>query len=64
MRAYDSLYMDVATYFRSGCSLEDEKRVYKTDLPPIYFQHQGKLFVYLLFSISDLYRTFYDNHWI
>jgi hypothetical protein len=34
--------MDVASYFRSACSLEDEEtKIFKTDLPPIYFQHQG-----------------------
>ncbi|KAJ5540629.1 hypothetical protein N7494_005705 [Penicillium frequentans] len=53
LRAYDSLYMDVATYFRSGCSLEDEKRVYKTDLPPIYFQHQGHSMTIIGFEIRD-----------
>lgn len=42
MRAHDALYMDVANYFRSNCSLEDEKKVFMTDLPPIYFQHQGE----------------------
>jgi hypothetical protein len=42
MLAYDKLYMEVASYFRSACSLDDEKtKVFKTDLPPIYFQHQG-----------------------
>lgn len=42
MRAYDALYMDVAEYFRSACLLDDEEtKVFTTDLPPIYFQHQG-----------------------
>ncbi|KAJ5928001.1 hypothetical protein N7466_006957 [Penicillium verhagenii] len=53
LRAYDSLYMDVATYFRSGCSLDDEKRVYRTDLPPIYFQHQGHSMTIIGFEIRD-----------
>lgn len=41
MRAYDALYMDVASYYRSACSLDEEKKTFMTDLPPIYFQHQG-----------------------
>ncbi|KAJ5765574.1 hypothetical protein N7520_005133 [Penicillium odoratum] len=53
LRAYDSLYMDVAAYFRSACTLEDEKRVYKTDLPPIYFQHHGHSMTIIGFEIRD-----------
>jgi hypothetical protein len=42
--AHDKLYMDVANYFRSVCSLDDEtKKVFQTELPPIYFQHQGNM---------------------
>ncbi|KAJ6171645.1 hypothetical protein N7470_000712 [Penicillium chermesinum] len=42
IRAYESLYDHIAAYFRAGCSIEDEdSKVSKTDLPPVYFQHQG-----------------------
>lgn len=42
--------MYVANYFRSA-SPEDETRIVKTELPPIYFQHQGTFS--LLFSTSS-----------
>ncbi|KAF7128629.1 hypothetical protein CNMCM5793_003417 [Aspergillus hiratsukae] len=41
MRAHDALYAAVATYFRSACSLEADDKVFVTNLPPIYLQHQG-----------------------
>lgn len=41
LRAHDALCMNIAEYFRRGCSLEDDKKVVMTDLPPVYFQHQG-----------------------
>ena len=41
VRAHDALYMNVAAYFRPACSLEKDDKVIKTELPPIYFQHQG-----------------------
>lgn len=42
MRAHDALYQDVASYYRSNCSLDEEKKIFMTDRPPIYFQHQGE----------------------
>ena len=54
MRAYDSLYVDVADYFRSGCSLDEETKVFKTDLPPLYFQHQGRLLSLNFFDVQVL----------
>lgn len=39
-RACDALYMHVANYLRSA-SPENEARIVQTDLPPIYFQHDG-----------------------
>ncbi|KAJ6060416.1 hypothetical protein N7444_002270 [Penicillium canescens] len=54
IRACDALYMDVASYFRSACSLEDEEtKIFKTDLPPIYFQHQGHSMTIVGFEIRD-----------
>ncbi|KAJ5216495.1 uncharacterized protein N7498_002902 [Penicillium cinerascens] len=53
MRACDSLYMEVAAYFRSACSLDDKEKVFKTDLPPIYFQHQGHSMTIVGFEIRD-----------
>ena len=41
VQAYEALYIDVADYFRSACSPHDETKIVQTDLPPIYFQHQG-----------------------
>ncbi|KAJ5364679.1 uncharacterized protein N7496_010392 [Penicillium cataractarum] len=52
--AHDKLYMEVASYFRSVCSLDDEtKKVFQTDLPPIYFQHQGHSMTIVGFEIRD-----------
>ncbi|KAJ5126243.1 hypothetical protein N7448_005554 [Penicillium atrosanguineum] len=53
MRACDSLYMGVAAYFRSVCSVDDTEKVFKTDLPPIYFQHQGHSMTIVGFEIRD-----------
>lgn len=33
--------MNIAEYFRPACSLEGADKIINTDLPPIYFQHQG-----------------------
>ena len=41
VRAHDALYMNIAEYFRPACSLEGADKIINTDLPPIYFQHQG-----------------------
>ncbi|KAJ5169127.1 uncharacterized protein N7482_004721 [Penicillium canariense] len=52
--ASDKLYMNVATYFRSACSLDDEEtKVFQTDCPPIYFQHQGHSMTIVGFEIRD-----------
>ncbi|KAJ5541980.1 hypothetical protein N7461_007983 [Penicillium sp. DV-2018c] len=53
-RACDALYQDVADYFRSACSPEDEKsKIVKTDLSPIYFQHQGHSMTIVGFEIRE-----------
>ncbi|KAJ5095149.1 hypothetical protein N7532_007440 [Penicillium argentinense] len=52
-RAYDALYMDVAAYYHSVCSLDDPRKVFMTDLPPIYFQHQGHSMSIIGFEIRD-----------
>ena len=41
VRAHDALYINIAEYFRPACSLEGDEKVINTNLPPIYFQHQG-----------------------
>lgn len=51
MRAHDALYAAVATYFRSACSLEGDDKVFVTNLPPIYLQHQGTVL-----SMSNQFR--------
>jgi hypothetical protein len=43
---------DVADYFRTGSSLEGDEKVLKTDLPPIYFQHQGHSVTIVGFEIG------------
>ncbi|CAI7671695.1 unnamed protein product [Penicillium pancosmium] len=54
MRAHMALYQDVASYFRSHCSLDDEKKkIFMTDLPPIYFQHQGHSMTIIGFEVRD-----------
>lgn len=41
LRAHDALYMNIADYFRQAYSLDGEKKTVITELPPVYFQHQG-----------------------
>ncbi|KAJ5963320.1 uncharacterized protein N7479_003196 [Penicillium vulpinum] len=53
VRACDALYIDVADYFRSACSPEDETKIVQTELPPIYFQHQGHSMTIVGFEIRD-----------
>lgn len=47
-RAYDALHMNVAAYFQPALSLDGKGKVIVTDLPPIYFQHQGIVFHFSL----------------
>lgn len=51
--AHDALYMEVASYFRSNIPLENETKVFTTDLPPIYFQHQGHSMTIIGFEIRE-----------
>ncbi|RAH48341.1 C78 family peptidase [Aspergillus brunneoviolaceus CBS 621.78] len=53
MRAHDALFMNVASYFRDSRNLEREDKVISTDLPPIYFQHQGHSMTIVGFEIRD-----------
>ncbi|KXG52361.1 Peptidase C78, ubiquitin fold modifier-specific peptidase 1/ 2 [Penicillium griseofulvum] len=53
VRAHDALYIDVADYFRSACSPEDDSKILQTDLPPIYFQHQGHSMTIVGFEIRE-----------
>ncbi|PYH94978.1 DUF1671-domain-containing protein [Aspergillus ellipticus CBS 707.79] len=53
MRAQDALLMNVANYFRNACSLEGRNKVIQTDLPPIYFQHQGHSLTIIGFEVRD-----------
>lgn len=52
LRAHDILFQDVADYFRTGCSLEGDDKILKTDLPPIYFQHQGHSLTIVGFEVG------------
>lgn len=51
MRAHDALLANVAEYFRRACSLEGDEKVFKTDLPPIYLQHQGHSLTVIGFEV-------------
>ncbi|RMJ24452.1 Peptidase family C78 [Aspergillus sp. HF37] len=53
LRAHDALCMNIAEYLRRGCSLEDDEKVLMTDLPPIYFQHQGHSMTIVGFEIQN-----------
>lgn len=68
MRAHDALYMNIAEYFRPAYSMEGADKVVSTDLPPIYFQHQGMKTSpfsprYIIDSLSLDVRPFYDHRW-
>jgi hypothetical protein len=52
MHAHDALLQDVATYFRSGISVDGEEKVLSTDLAPIYFQHQGHSMTIIGFEVN------------
>ncbi|KAF7174129.1 hypothetical protein CNMCM5623_006461 [Aspergillus felis] len=51
MRAHDALYAAVAAYFRCACSLDGDDKVFVTNLPPIYLQHQGHSLTIVGFEI-------------
>ena len=41
LRAYDRVLIAVGEYFRQASSLDEDRKVEITHLPPIYFQHPG-----------------------
>ncbi|KAB8275114.1 peptidase family C78-domain-containing protein [Aspergillus minisclerotigenes] len=53
MQAHDVLFMCIANYFRQACSLDTNDKVFQTNLPPIYFQHQGHSLTIIGFEIRD-----------
>ncbi|KAJ1705426.1 hypothetical protein COH20_012385 [Aspergillus flavus] len=53
MQAHDVLFMYIANYFRQACSLDTNDKVFLTNLPPIYFQHQGHSLTIIGFEIRD-----------
>ncbi|OJJ48773.1 hypothetical protein ASPZODRAFT_129076 [Penicilliopsis zonata CBS 506.65] len=53
LRACDALYQDIAAYFRSACQLQSAEKVFTTELPPIYLQHQGHSMTIVGFEIRD-----------
>ncbi|KAB8199872.1 DUF1671-domain-containing protein [Aspergillus parasiticus] len=53
MQAHDVLFMCIANYFRQACSLDTNDKVFLTNLPPIYFQHQGHSLTIIGFEIRD-----------
>ncbi|KAE8132191.1 DUF1671-domain-containing protein [Aspergillus pseudotamarii] len=53
MQAHDVLFMRIANYFRQACSLGTDDKVFLTNLPPIYFQHQGHSLTIIGFEIRD-----------
>lgn len=50
--AHDLLLQDVASYFRSGCDLDSQDKILRTDLAPIYFQHRGHSMTIVGFEID------------
>lgn len=52
--------MNIAEYFRPASSLEGADKIINTDLPPIYFQHQGKCFYSN--AITQLTKTLISGH--
>ncbi|KAE8382137.1 DUF1671-domain-containing protein [Aspergillus bertholletiae] len=53
MQAHDILFMCIANYFRQACSLDANEKVFLTNLPPIYFQHEGHSLTIIGFEIRD-----------
>ncbi|OGM42446.1 hypothetical protein ABOM_008261 [Aspergillus bombycis] len=53
MQAHDALFMCIANYFRQTCCLDTNDKVFLTNLPPIYFQHQGHSLTIIGFEIRD-----------
>ncbi|KAF7592595.1 hypothetical protein BBP40_012682 [Aspergillus hancockii] len=53
IRAHDALFLFIADYFRQTCSLDTKDKVLLTDLPPIYFQHQGHSLTIIGFEIRE-----------
>ncbi|KAE8147368.1 DUF1671-domain-containing protein [Aspergillus avenaceus] len=51
MRAHDVLFKCIADYFGRVCSLGSDDKVFQTDLPPVYLQHQGHSMTVIGFEI-------------
>ncbi|KAL4890398.1 peptidase family C78-domain-containing protein [Aspergillus ambiguus] len=51
--AHDSLFANIAAYFRQTCSMDRDSKVITTELPPIYLQHQGHSLTIVGFEIRD-----------
>ena len=61
LRAHDALYLNIAEYFRNACSLDGNEKILVTDLPPVYFQHEGTTSSLQFASpVSNVTRTFND----
>ncbi|KAI9037380.1 DUF1671-domain-containing protein [Aspergillus affinis] len=53
LRAHNALLSNVANYFRTGSPCQTDEKVLVTDLPPIYFQHQGHSMTIVGFEVRD-----------
>lgn len=42
MYAHERVLIAIGEYFRQAASLDEDNKVEIIDLPPIYFQHQGR----------------------
>ncbi|KAL4949596.1 peptidase family C78-domain-containing protein [Aspergillus filifer] len=51
--AHSSLFAHIAAYFRSACLPVEAQKVVQTNLPPIYFQHQGHSMTIVGFEIRE-----------
>ncbi|KAE8348366.1 DUF1671-domain-containing protein [Aspergillus coremiiformis] len=53
MQAYNALFRCIADYFRQELPLDTNDKVLLTNLPPVYFQHQGHSLTIIGFEIRD-----------
>ncbi|KAL4789524.1 DUF1671-domain-containing protein [Aspergillus venezuelensis] len=51
--AHSSLFAHIAAYFRSACLPNEAQKVVQTNLPPIFFQHQGHSMTIVGFEIRE-----------
>lgn len=43
-KAHEGLLVTVAEYFQQGSIVDLNEKIHMSNMPPVYFQHQGLLF--------------------